>query len=57
MQTSFKDKVALVTGGGGGIGRATVLAFARTGARVVVADIAADAGRETVALVHDGDRS
>lgn len=52
MQTSFKDKVALVTGGGGGIGRATVLAFARAGARVVVADIAADAGQETVALVQ-----
>lgn len=52
MQTSFKDRVALVTGGGGGIGRATVLAFARAGARVVVADIAADAGQETVALVQ-----
>ena len=52
MQTSFKDKVALVTGGGGGIGRATALAFARAGARVVVADIAADAGQETVALVR-----
>lgn len=42
----------LVTGGGGGIGRGTALAFARAGARVAVADIAQDAGLETVALVQ-----
>lgn len=52
MQTNFEDKVVLVTGAGGGIGRGTALAFARAGARVVVADIAAAAGEETAALVE-----
>jgi len=41
-------KIALVTGAGSGIGRATALVFAREGAKVVVADIVVDGGEETV---------
>jgi NAD(P)-dependent dehydrogenase (short-subunit alcohol dehydrogenase family) len=44
----LKDKVALITGGGSGIGREASLLFAREGAAVVVADVADDAGRKTV---------
>jgi NAD(P)-dependent dehydrogenase (short-subunit alcohol dehydrogenase family) len=47
----LKDKVALITGGGSGIGRATSLLFAREGAKVVVADYATEGGEETVRLI------
>lgn len=52
MRIDFSGRVALVTGAGSGIGRATALAFAAAGARIVVADIAADQLDETVALVE-----
>ena len=38
MDIRFDNKVVLVTGGGGGIGRASALAFARAGAKVAVTD-------------------
>ena len=44
----LKDKVAIVTGGGSGIGRETSLLFAEEGARVVVADVNEKSGVETV---------
>jgi NAD(P)-dependent dehydrogenase (short-subunit alcohol dehydrogenase family) len=50
---SLQGKVALVTGGGSGIGRETALAFGRAGARVVVADRNAAAGEQTSRLIAD----
>jgi NAD(P)-dependent dehydrogenase (short-subunit alcohol dehydrogenase family) len=52
MPGMLDGKSALVTGGGGGIGRATALAMAREGARIAVADFMADAAAETVAMVN-----
>ena len=49
----FEGKVALVTGGAAGIRRATALAFAREGAKVVIADINVSGGEETVKLIRD----
>lgn len=50
----LKNKVAIITGGGSGIGRATCQLFAEQGARVVVADINQKGGKETVALLPKG---
>lgn len=48
----IKGKVALVTGGAAGIGRATALLYARAGAQVVIADRSEAAGREVVEAIE-----
>ena len=48
----LKDKVALITGGSSGIGRAVALAWAREGAKVVVSDVDRGGGEETVEQVR-----
>jgi len=49
-------KIAVVTGGGNGIGRACCRRFAAEGADIVVADLLEEAGKETVAMVEDAGR-
>ena len=51
MAGRLAGKVAVVTGGSSGIGRATAQIFAREGARVVVADVGVEGGAETVRLI------
>jgi NAD(P)-dependent dehydrogenase (short-subunit alcohol dehydrogenase family) len=48
----LKDKVTIVTGAGGGMGRVAAQMFAAEGAKVVVAEYSETAGAETVELVH-----
>ena len=53
MAGRLDSKVALVTGGSSGIGRATALAFASEGAKVVVTDVAVKGGKETVDTIKE----
>ncbi len=53
MAGQLQDKVALVTGGASGIGRATALTFAREGAKLIIADMHADGGQQTVHMITE----
>ena len=53
MAGSLEGKVALVTGGSSGIGRASALAFVREGAKVVVADVDIAGGEETLRRIKE----
>src|SRR5579875_833607 len=58
MAERLQGRVAIVTGAGGGIGRATAVAFGREGATVVVNDLLGDAAQETVLQIcGDGGRA
>lgn len=52
MGIELKDRIAIVTGGANGIGRATSLAFAQAGAAVAVWDMAAEAGQAVAAEIE-----
>ena len=53
MPGSLENKVALVTGAGSGIGRASSLILAREGAKMVVSDIDASGAEETLSLIKE----
>jgi NAD(P)-dependent dehydrogenase (short-subunit alcohol dehydrogenase family) len=49
----LQDKVALITGSAGGMGRAAAELFAREGASIIVTDVLADEGEETAQSIRD----
>lgn len=53
MPGMLSGKVSLITGAGSGIGRASAIAFAREGAQVVVSDVNAEGGEETVSQIRE----
>ncbi|SFL58135.1 3-oxoacyl-[acyl-carrier protein] reductase [Paenibacillus sp. 1_12] len=52
---NFKDKVVVVTGAGGGMGRATAIAFAKEGAKLAITDVSIKGLNETVELLQSNE--
>ncbi|MFI5419997.1 MAG: SDR family NAD(P)-dependent oxidoreductase, partial [Nitrososphaerales archaeon] len=52
-QRQLDGKVAIITGAGSGIGRATAMLFASEGARVVIADISEEGGKKTQEMIAE----
>jgi len=50
----LKGKIAVITGAGSGIGRATAVLFASEGARVICVDVDEKGGKETVEIINQG---
>jgi NAD(P)-dependent dehydrogenase (short-subunit alcohol dehydrogenase family) len=53
VTAQFAGKVVLITGGGSGIGRASALAFAKRGAKIVIADVSVEGGQDTMYMIKD----
>lgn len=53
MGGQFEEKVAMVTGGASGIGRATALLFTKQGAKCIIADVSVEGGEETVQIIKE----
>ena len=53
MDLMLKDKVAVITGGGSGIGEASAIMFAEEGVQVVVADLSEEHGRRVAEEIRD----
>jgi len=53
MAELLSGKSAIITGGGSGIGRAAAMVFTREGARLIIADVAEEAGRQVVETIRD----
>lgn len=51
---ALASRIALVTGGASGLGKATVLRFARAGAKVAILDLPSQPGAELVKFINNG---
>ena len=55
MDNRLKDRIAIITGGGSGLGRATALRFADSGARIIIADLKSNGVEKEVTDKHGKD--